>query len=150
MIGSRIVHLGRRFHALERGDRWLVVEAVILLGLVQAGLRTLSFGTLLRLLAGAKRLRRPSPASQPRIRWAVEAAARLVPGRTCLTDALVADVMLSRRGCQSRLQIGVKTKRSGGVPLDAHAWVESDGSIVAGDLPTLGEYSPLPTRGGAA
>ena len=145
-----MLHRGRRFFTLERGDRWLVVEAIVLIGLVQAGLRVLPFATLLRLLAAAKRVRRRARTRHSRIAWAVDRAARLVPGRTCLTDALAADVMLCRRGCQSFLRIGVKPRRGGAGPLEAHAWVESDGSIVAGELETLDEYWRLPTRGGTA
>lgn len=150
MSANRMMHLARRFFALERGDRWLIVEALLLVGLVQAGLRILSFAILQRLLAAAKRVRgraRPRPA---RIAWAVNAAARLVPGRTCLTDALAADVMLCRRGYQSLLRIGVKKRAGGAGPLEAHAWVECDGSIVAGELETLDEYWRLPNPAGTA
>jgi hypothetical protein len=150
MIASPLFHLGRRFLALERGDRWLIIEAVFMIGLVQAGLRTLSFATLQQLLAAVKRLRRRSRPRPARIAWAVNAAARLVPARTCLTDALAADVMLCRRGYQSFLRIGVKKRKGGAGPLEAHAWVESDGSIVAGELETLGEYWRLPNRAGTA
>lgn len=145
-----MLHRGRRFFTLERGDRWLVVEAIVLIGLVQAGLRVLPFATLLRLLAAAKRVRRRARTRHSPIAWAVDRAARLVPGRTCLTDALAADVMLCRRGYPSFLRIGVKPRRGGAGPLEAHAWVESDGSIVAGELETLDEYWRLPTRGGTA
>ena len=150
MIVSGMAHLGRRLLALERDDRWLVVEAIVLIGLVQAGLRMLSFATLRRLLAAAKRVRPRAPSRHSRIAWAVNAAARLVPGRTCLTDALAADVMLCRRGYQSVLRIGVKKRSGGAGPLEAHAWVESAGSIVAGELAALDEYWPLPSRGGTA
>ena len=110
----------------------------------------LSFATLMRLLAAAKRLRRSSRPQPARITWAVKGAARLLNGRTCLTEALAADVMLCRRGHQSLLRIGVKKRNGGAAPLEAHAWVESDGLIVAGELATLDEYLPLPNRGGMA
>ena len=147
---GHLTQLGRRFFALERGDRWLVVEAILLIGVVQAGLRMLSFATLIRLLAAAKRLRRRSRPRPSRITWAVNAAARLLPGRTCLTDALAADVMLCRCGYQSLLRIGVKKRIGGAGRPEAHAWVESDGSIVAGQLETLDEYWRLPNRAGTA
>ena len=130
----------RRFCALEQGDRWLIGEAIILLGIVQAGLHTLRFATLLRLLTGAKRLRSGARHSQARIGWAIDAAARLIRVRSCLSDALAADVMLCRRGYQSTLRLGVKKRQQGTVTVEAHAWVECDGSIVAGRLDTLDEY----------
>ena len=146
-MASHIMQLWRRFRALERDDRRLIVEAVILIGIVRAGLRILRFAWLLRLLAGAKRLRSGSRQPRTRIGWAVNAAARLVPGRTCLSDALAADVMLCRRGYQSTLRLGVKRRHDGAAPLDAHAWVECDGAIVAGYLETLDEYSLFSNRG---
>ena len=142
------MQLWRRFLALERGDKRLLAEAVILIGIIQAGIRILPFATLSRVLAGAKRrrvrLRRP----RARIGWAITSASRLVPGRNCLSDALAADVMLCRRGCESTLKLGVK-KKEGAAPLEAHAWVECDGSIVTGQIDGLDEYTLLANRGGA-
>ena len=111
-----------------------------MIGIVQSGLRTFRFATLLRLLAAAKQIRAGAQHPPARIGWAVDAAARLMPGRSCLCDALVADVMLCRRGLQSTLQLGVKKRNQPDVPLEAHAWVESDGTVVAGRLETLDEY----------
>ena len=92
MMGNRIVDLGRRFYRLERGDRGLVVEAVVLVGLAQAGLRTVSFVSLRRMFDAAKRVRSRSKVSTTRIAWAIGAAAQVLPHRTCLKDALAADV----------------------------------------------------------
>lgn len=141
--GRPMMQLARRFYNLERGDRRLVVEAFILIAIVNAALRTMSFVSLRRLLDRAKALRSRSPHSAGRISWAVAAAARRLPGRTCLKDSLVADVMLRRRGYQSTLRLGVKKAHDCGGPLQAHAWVESDGTIVVGELDTLHEYRPL-------
>jgi hypothetical protein len=139
-MAAQIVQSWRRFRALDCRDRWLVVEAIILIGIVQAGIRALRFSMLRRLLAGAKRVRSGAQEPQARIGWAVDAAARLIPGRSCLSDALVADVMLCRRGYQSTLRLGVRKRHHGNGAVEAHAWVECDGSIVAGRLETLDEY----------
>lgn len=146
MMAGRLMQLWRRFRALERGERRLVLEALILIGIVQGGFRILPFAMLLRVLSAAKRLRHRSHHRQSRIGWAVTATAKLVPGRTCLSDALAADVMLCRRGYQSSLRLGVKKRNSGAEPPEAHAWVESDGTIVAGELATLSEYRTLQHR----
>jgi hypothetical protein len=144
---ARLRQRWRRFRALDYGDRRLIVEAVVLLGAVQAGFRILPFATLLHVLSAAKRL--PGSRRAPsRIGWAVAAAARLVPGRTCLSDALAADLMFRRRGYQSRLHLGVK-RRDGAGPPEAHAWVELDGAIVTGELPALSEYRTFPARKGS-
>ena len=139
-MAARYMKRWQRFRALEQGDRWLIVEAIILIGIVQAGLRAFRFATLLRLLAGAKQIRAGAQHPAARIGRAVDAAARLMPGRSCLCDALVVDVMLCRRGLQSILRLGVKKRNQRDVPVEAHAWVESDGSVVAGRLETLDDY----------
>lgn len=146
MMAAPTMQRWRRFRALEAGDRWLLVEAAVLIGLVQAGLATLPFARLRRALDRVKAWRSRRQQPRARISWAVSAAARLVPGRTCLSDALAADVMLCRRGYPSTLHLGVKKRSDTAIPVEAHAWVESEGSIVAGELATLDEYSLLPHR----
>jgi hypothetical protein len=146
-MARRLLQRWRRFRGLKSGDRWLVVEAVVLIGVAQAGLLTLPFATLRRLQSGVKRWRPRRQQPPARNAWAVSAAARVVPARTCLTDALAADVMLCRRGYPSTLRLGVRKQAGAAVPVEAHAWVESDGAIVAGELATLDEYSLLSSTG---
>ena len=51
---------------------------------------------------------------------------------------------MTRAGLPADLRIGVMKEASG--KLLAHAWVESDGRIVVGNLPGgVGLYTPLPT-----
>jgi Transglutaminase-like superfamily len=72
--------------------------------------------------------------------WAVSRVSRAIPGATCLTQALAAQLLLSRRGLPSRLRIGVA--RGSGPALRAHAWLESDGVIVIGGS-GVEAYTPL-------
>lgn len=137
----------RRFLALERDDRSLVLEAVMLIGIVQVGLRTVPLWLLRRVLEGVKTLRARTRPAGSRIAWAINAAAPVLPRRSCLSDALAADVMLCRRGYPSTLWFGVKPFKDHAAALEAHAWVESDGAIVAGALDTLHEYRRFPQRG---
>lgn len=96
--------------------------------------------------ATARRLRSgPSPsenapATAQDIAWAVRHVSRVVPGATCLTQALAAQLLLSRRGYASRLRIGVA--RAPGDGLRAHAWLESGGLVVIGGS-YLEAYTPL-------
>ena len=150
MMSDRVTRRWLRFRALEGRDRWLVAEAVFLIGVIQVCGRLMPFGALRGLLARAKRFHSTSRHLPTQIGWAVNAAARVVPGRTCLSDALAADVMLCRRGYESALRLGVKKRDDGAVPLQAHAWVECNGSIVAGELERLDEYRLFPHTGGAA
>jgi len=65
------------------------------------------------------------------IAGAVRSAARLVPGASCLTQALAARVLLEQGGHSSRLHIGVSREHG---DFEAHAWVEHDGSIIIGEI----------------
>ena len=132
-----------RFRALGAERRRLVIEAAVLLGVVWAGLRTMPLGTLRRLLDAYSRRRPASVESPAAIAWAVQAAARRVPGtRTCLLEALAADAMLRRRSYRSELRFGVRSKDAGS-SLDGHAWVECDGRVVVGDVDDLDAYDQL-------
>jgi hypothetical protein len=67
----------------------------------------------------------------------------VVPHATCLPQALAAASLLAHAGHEAELHIGVKKNTKG--KLEAHAWVESAGRIVVGDLPWgLEEYTRLP------
>jgi len=128
---------------LSREDRRLVAEAAMVTALVWVGLRTVSFGTLRRALEGCSRATtRSSRGHVARIAWAVEAAARRIPGgRTCLVEALTAHLMLRRRGYEPELHLGVRKPRAHAQPLDGHAWVVCDNQVVVGAVADLRDYN---------
>ena len=138
----------QRFRALDAADRVLVVEAAAWLCGVRAGLATLPFLTLRRTLSSLSghfaqpaRQSPPHHASAPRVTWAVSAASRHLPFRTtCLIESLAAHTMLHRRGMTPELRFGVRRSPSS---LAAHAWVECDGAVVAGQIDDLAEYAAL-------
>jgi|SRR5215213_7343570 len=126
-------HLSR-FYRLPTVERWLLTKAALLLGAIRIGLWLLPFRTLRGLLdrtAAFYRVRDADHQPTDVVVWAVEVAARYMPGfNTCLTKALATQVLLSRRGCQALLRIGVVRSAEG--KFEAHAWVESDGRVVIG------------------
>src|SRR3989442_3549029 len=135
-----------KFLRLADAERVLLVEAALLLGAIGRGLRLLPFGRLRDLLDHLSRpwhgLRPRAQLSAARIAWAIERVSRVVPGaRSCLVQALAAQVLLARRGCHSSVLIGVA--HPSGESLHAHAWVESEGRGVLG-TPHAGQYTPLP------
>ena len=65
-----------------------------------------------------------------RVAWGVAAAARLVPGATCLTQALAGQYLLARQGNASKISIGIE--KGTGSELKAHAWLMSGSHIVLG------------------
>lgn len=125
----------RKFLLLPAAERWLLIEATFLLGMIKLGLMLFPFQTLRRFLerfiAAPVGERRANQASAERIVWAVELAGRYMPmARTCLTQALTARILLVRRGYPALVHIGVA--RENGSEFQAHAWVESGGKVVIG------------------
>lgn len=137
----------RKLLLLSAADRRLLVKAVLLLCAVKLGLLSLPFQTLRRFVDGLSRMtlesRKAEQNSIGDVVWAVETAGRLVPrARTCLTQALTAQVLLLRRGHPARVHIGVV--KGDGEQFLAHAWVESGSEVVVGGH-ELDRYTPLMT-----
>lgn len=65
-----------------------------------------------------------------RVAWGVAAAARYVPGASCLTQALAGQYLLACQGSTSKISIGIE--RGTGTELKAHAWLVSGRHIVLG------------------
>ncbi|TPN89769.1 lasso peptide biosynthesis B2 protein [Mesorhizobium sp. CU2] len=105
--------------------RCLAVVAVVRLGLTLSSYNYVR-GRVMRLEAtgdaGIGDLRR--------VAWGVAAAARLVPGASCLTQALAGQYLLARQGKASKITIGIE--RDSGPRLKAHAWLMSGDHIVLG------------------
>jgi len=141
----------RRFLALKAEDRALVVEAALLLNLLRVTFRAVPFARLHAWLERWSRRWIAKPRGREnlvfderRVAAAVNAVARRLPGRpTCLVEALVVEAMLRRRGGAPRLRFGVRRPDSVHKSLEAHAWVESGGRIVVGDLDGFEQYATL-------
>jgi hypothetical protein len=119
------------------------MHSVLLVGAARVALWALPFNVVRRLLS-----RRASPslagyATTERIGWAISVAKRFIPNGNCLPQALAAESLLSQSGHPVELRIGVAKTDQG--RLEAHAWVESGGRLVVGDLTQgLDTYTPLP------
>jgi hypothetical protein len=126
----------RKFFQRSAADRRLLVSAFGGHACVAVLLRVAGFRRLSRWLAAGDvdRAVRPDEiddAAIERVVWAVRQAAALAPwGRTCLTEALTAAVLLRRAGCETTLQYGVASVGAGGP--DAHAWLEYRGAVILG------------------
>ncbi len=135
----------RKFLRLPLNDRRMLVSAALVLGLVGAGLRLISFKKLLRMADGFSRKpsQRPNPSchSSERISWAISAVGRRIPFLSgCLIQAVATKTLLARWGHPSVMRIGVNKGENG--RLEAHAWVESEGAVVMG-APAPGHFIPL-------
>jgi hypothetical protein len=135
-----------RFLRLRVRDRLAFVRAAVLVTVVRAALAVLPFRTVLRAADGWARRPGRVPGSEgdrERMLRAVESAARrLLPVGPCLSQAIVADVLLRRSGFDSQLRIGVARGDRGA--LKAHAWVESDGEVVIGGEESPADYKAFP------
>jgi hypothetical protein len=130
----------QKLRTLGAADRSLVIEAAMSLVCVSLGLRLLPFPILRTCL---DRRSRGIGHSIDRITWSVKAAGRRLPGTTCLAEALVVHSMLRRYGHAAELRLGVRDATFGKSPLDAHAWVECNGTVVIGTVDKLSDYAVL-------
>ncbi|MBE9569428.1 MAG: lasso peptide biosynthesis B2 protein [Proteobacteria bacterium] len=136
-----------KFFRVPPTDRYLLVKSTFLLGVIRLGLSLLPLKRLLGLVGSVKHeLTEVSSAgnniSSNQIVWAVEVASRYVPFATCLTRALVVQMLFAREGYPAHLCIGVAKSKDD--RLEAHAWVESEGRIVTGDLKDISRFNLLP------
>ena len=135
----------RSFWSLPLKSKVFLAKTIGLLGLIRLGLWILPFQTLRRLLDSLSQtsLRQtPNSNAIKRIVDGVQVGSRYVPKATCLTQALAAQVMLSRRGYPATLRLGVIKDEQG--HLEAHAWVESEGQIIIGGVDSPVNFVPLP------
>ncbi len=112
---------------------------------MRAAVLALNFARVRRIAEAMSRpLRIDADAARPspdRIAWAAATASRVVPGGSnCLVRALATGIVLKRYGYPSELKIGVTKPASG--RFEAHAWLESDGSVVIGDF-QLDRYTAM-------
>jgi hypothetical protein len=125
--------------ALYLGKVWLLVAVIRL------GLWVTPFVTVRRIAERwGRRHSRRGPVGQRRpetLVRGVRRVARFVPCASCLTQALAAEVLLSREGHTPRLRLGFRHDNAGA--LTAHAWVENMGQVVLGN-DDVERFTPLP------
>ena len=141
----------RSFFRRPPAERLLLIKALCVVACVRAGLSLLPFPRFQALFGrvrGAIPVRHDTagPLSIAQLVWAVRFASIYVPNATCLTQALAAQVLLERHGYPTRLLIGVAQDDKGKAPFQAHAWLESNGTVVIGESAV--NYVPLTTLQG--
>jgi hypothetical protein len=134
---------GRKVVGCLTTDPELMISALFLVPAIRLGLWLLPVRVVGRALGAIVR-RTPGRTTDPgladRVGRAVGRASRMVPGATCLTQALAAQALLEGHGLPTRLHIGVV--RDEGQVVRGHAWVESQGVAVIGAA-MAGRWSPL-------
>jgi hypothetical protein len=119
----------RKFLAVSSRERRLLLRAFFLVCAVRTGLCLLPFRIVQR-LAGKVRSGAATIHPVGRCVWSVRATSRFVPGATCLTQALAAQVLLAQSGHDSQIEIGVTKDEER--HFCAHAWVVCGEEIVIG------------------
>lgn len=133
---SRLISPLRSFAQRPISDWCLLAEAIRVLIWSKIQLYIVPFSQLARDLGNsqAETLRKVTEehrALTSKISWAVQTGARYIPLRlVCLPQAMAANTMLSRRGIDSTLYLGVKLDKADA--LTAHAWLRTGLKWVTG------------------
>ena len=136
----------RPLHDLSASEWRMLATVVPVIAAVRVALTLMPFKQLVaRLQALADLLRSKQKADKRycrRLAWGVNAIGKRVLGsRPCLTQALVVQFMLWRRGIDTELRIGVDKSEG---ELIAHAWVMLDGKVLIGGELSETKYQVLP------
>jgi Transglutaminase-like superfamily len=110
---------------------------------VRLGLTLFSYNRIRSLVTRLDATETAGIADLRRVAWGVAAAARFVPGASCLTQALAGQYLLARQGSASKISIGIE--RDTGAQLKAHAWLISGNHIVLGG--SIGGFTHLVDHG---
>jgi hypothetical protein len=120
-----------------------LARCVAVVAAVRLGLTLFSYNRVRSLVTRLEASNDAGIADLRRIAWGVAAAARLVPGASCLTQALAGQYLLARQGNASKITIGIE--RDSGSQLKAHAWLMSGHHIVLGG--SINGYTHLVDHG---
>jgi len=133
---------------MRGAERRLLVRALCLVVAFRIALRVMDWSRI-RALAARSEGRSAALAKLPPVRlaWAVRAAARRVPGATCLTESFALNHLLAKAGHAAEIRIGVARSQQGG--LDSHAWVVCHGKVLVGDTGDLERYQRILSMGTA-
>ena len=139
-----------KFLRLPFSQKRLLLRALCLLTVIRLALFVLPFRFTRFILQRSSKPFSGSGVSAQSLKdqmsWSVEVAARTLPfGENCLAKAIVTLLFFRRAHTPAILHIGVN--KTGAKPLEAHAWVESEGQIVTGRWDRGLEYQPLTGAG---
>ena len=129
----------KSFFKLSSDKKSLFIKTIFLTIFIRLSLFSLSFSrvqTISNKLSKAS-TNQKSPKTVKDIVWSVRVASYYVPKATCLTQAITAQILLSKYNYNSKLKIGVN--KSDGFA--AHAWVEMDNKIILGESES--EFLPI-------
>jgi hypothetical protein len=137
----------RRRAALAWRHGPLLVRCLAVVIAIRIGLSLFGYRVVLDRIATIAS-RRPSSAHVHLHIWLVLHCSRIVPGATCLTQALAAHYLCLRAGHPTRIRIGVRKREDGRIA--AHAWlIDDDGVLIGGRDENLDRFTPIVDLAGA-
>ena len=133
-----LIEIVSKLRARSGREIGLAAEALLLLAVFRAAILLLPFRRITTLM-GLEQNNKDcvqafvSTNSPADIGWAIQAAAARTPWESaCLVQALAGMVMLSRRGINATLYLGVAKGEAGQEAMDAHAWLRCGDRIISG------------------
>ncbi len=130
--------LPAKWRRRSRAERWLILEAFVLLGAARLGVLILPFRVLAKSL-GTHMQEQQTPLKPDELQRArtigatVRATANHTPWESvCLPQAIAAKWMLKRRRIASTLYLGVMKDETKTEKLSAHAWIRTGSVILTG------------------
>jgi hypothetical protein len=129
----------RRFAGLSGAEQLLLLRTLFVVGLIRLGLWVLPFRLVQRYAFRTTRKQRRGYSVEQFV-WAVRAVSSQIPGATCLTQALAAQVLLTRAGYSPRVEIGVAKSEKN--QFQAHAWLVLGDRVLIGGV-GVERYTPL-------
>jgi hypothetical protein len=125
---------------LDHGEKRAALEALGWLVLAQLALLLLPYRTIRRRVEALRPRSAAAPLTPEACGRAIARASVLFPVARCLAQAIAADCMLRRAGRETHLRLGVGFDDEH--VFRAHAWLESGGTIVTGNLRGDGGRGP--------
>jgi len=135
----------KTFLKLNSTEKFILIKAFFLLLTVRLMLWILPFSFIQKItprLTDVSGDMKTSEVSIEKLTWAIKVMSIYIPGATCLTRALAAQILLARYNYSSNIKIGVFKN---GEEFEAHAWLETEGGIILGESET--QYTPIMDMG---
>ena len=135
----RLMNKIKSFFKLSSDRKSLFIQSMILTISILLLLSLLSFPRIKIVLNTLSRRNTDQKNSKTveDIIWSVKAASHYFPNATCLTQAIVAQIQLSKHNFSSTLNVGVNKLGE----FEAHAWIEIGDKIILGESET--DYTPI-------
>ncbi len=136
----QVIKRVRTLLALPNAERQLLLRAFTLLWLCRLALWLLPFPLVTHWVNRSRALPASAETEPRQIVRALRTSARFVPRATCLVKALAGARLFAEQGQSVRVVIGARKRAE---VLEAHAWLESGGQVVLGNVTDLHSYHPL-------